>query len=59
MMIVGCKFVECGECMHANADKIKKLAEPLIEFVNKQDPYLSVIIRQGSVTFTRDEMCEN
>lgn len=58
-MGVGCKCVERGECLNVDIDELKRLAEPLTEFVNKQDPYLSVTVRQGSITVTRDEMCVN
>lgn len=57
---MGCERIENGKnIVGVDMDKLKKLAEPLTEFVNKQDPYLSVTVRQGSITVTRDEMCVN
>lgn len=57
---MGCERIENGKnVVGINMDELKKLAEPLTEFVNKQDPYLSVTVRQGSITVTRDEMCVN
>lgn len=56
-MCIGCKCIDHGECLNVDMDELKKLAEPLTEFINKQDPYLSVIVRQGSIVVTKDEMC--
>lgn len=58
--MMGCECIENGKnVVSIDVDTLKKLAEPLTEFVNKQDPYLSVTVRQGSVIVTRDEMCVN
>lgn len=58
--MMGCECIEKGKNIDGiDMDTLKKLAEPLTEFVNKQDSYLSVTVRQGSITVTRDEMCVN
>lgn len=57
---MGCERIENEKnIVGVDMDELKKLAKPLTEFVNKQDPYLSVTVRQGSITVTRDEMCVN
>lgn len=57
---MGCDALKNGKnIVSIDVNTLKKLAEPLMEFVNKQDPYLSVTVRQGSVIVARDEMCVN